>query len=75
MTYVLWFHEYDELDVEVGQLADVKWGMQQKAVKQEISNRRVMEEDVDELERVKKEGPYDSCLRETGQWEEVEMEG
>ena len=72
---MLWFHEYDELDVEVGQLADVKWGMQQKAVKQEISNRRVMEEDVDELERVKKEGPYESCLRETVQSEDVDMDG
>ena len=22
---MLWFHEYDDLDVEVGELADVEW--------------------------------------------------
>ena len=24
---MLWFHEYDDLDVEVGELSDVKWAV------------------------------------------------
>lgn len=75
MTYVLWFHEYDDLDVEVGHLADMKWGVQQKAVKQEISNHQVVKENIDELEKVKKEGPYESCMRDTMQSEDVDMDG
>lgn len=27
---MLWFHEYDDLDVEVGELADVEWGVKKE---------------------------------------------
>lgn len=30
LKYVLWFHEYDDLDVEVGELRGVKWGVKEE---------------------------------------------
>ena len=36
---MLWFHEYDDLDVEVGELADVKWCFEEEEelyVKREV---------------------------------------
>lgn len=32
---MLWFHEYDDLDVEVGELAGVKWGVKVEEVEEE----------------------------------------
>ena len=29
---MLWFHEYDDLDVEVGELASVKWDIKGEKV-------------------------------------------
>lgn len=30
LKYVLWFHEYDDLDVEVGELRWVNWGLKKE---------------------------------------------
>ncbi|CAF9911639.1 MAG: hypothetical protein ALECFALPRED_007418 [Alectoria fallacina] len=30
LKYVLWFHEYDDLDVEVGELRGVRWGVKKE---------------------------------------------
>ena len=30
LKYVLWFHEYDDLDVAVGELRKVKWGLKKE---------------------------------------------
>ncbi|CAD6588599.1 MAG: hypothetical protein ASARMPRED_003611 [Alectoria sarmentosa] len=30
LKYVLWFHEYDDLDVEVGELRGVGWGVKKE---------------------------------------------
>ena len=52
---MLWFHEYDDLDVEVGELADVNWGIKKgdeqgemdMVVKKEEEVVKVKMEDVD----------------------------
>ena len=33
---MLWFHEYDDLDVEVGELADVEWGVKKEDGQEEM---------------------------------------
>lgn len=33
---MLWFHEYDDLDVEVGELADVEWGIKKEDRQEEM---------------------------------------
>ncbi|KAF6229745.1 hypothetical protein HO173_011261 [Letharia columbiana] len=43
LKYVLWFHEYDDLDVEVGELEGIKWG----GVKKEEEEVKVKMEDVE----------------------------
>ena len=33
---MLWFHEYDDLDMEVGELADVEWGIRKEDEQEEM---------------------------------------
>ena len=45
--YVLWFHEYDDLDVEVGELSSVEWAVHVKKedlVKEEEDDMNVKKE-------------------------------
>lgn len=44
---MLWFHEYDDLDVEVGELRDVEWGIKKEEGEGEGMEWGVKEEEVE----------------------------
>lgn len=52
---MLWFHEYHDLDVEVGELADVEWGVEKEDGQEEIHVivKKEEEEEVDVGVKVK----------------------
>ena len=52
---MLWFHEYDDLDVEVGELADVNWGIEKEDEQEEMDVVVKKEEEVDVDVKVKME--------------------
>lgn len=46
---MLWFHEYDDLDVAVGELRDVKWGVKNEE-DVEVKVEDVMMENVEDVD-------------------------
>lgn len=52
---MLWFHEYDDLDVEVGELADVEWSIKEEDGQEErdVVVKKEEEEEVDVGVKVK----------------------
>ena len=52
---MLWFHEYDDLDVEIEELKNAEWGVKRELVDEELSNAEldIKQELVDEEVKVK----------------------
>lgn len=57
---MLWFHEYDDLDVEVGDLRMVKWGVKKEEdveVKVKVEDLEMEDEEKKMIVKVKVEDP------------------
>lgn len=63
LVYVLWFHEYDDLDVEVGELRGVRWGVM-KEEGEEVDVEVKVKVEVEENVEVKLEEEVETKLEE-----------
>ena len=55
LKYVLWFHEYDDLDVKVQELRDVDWGIKKELVEEKVEEVKEKEEEKKEEEKEEEE--------------------